>query len=164
MRAFTIWQPWASLIMVGAKPNEFRGKSYLDYINHPQVGDRIMVHAGARAVKYAEVLDLLSRLEREDDHTGLIASVARPLLKRVFDAPKMQPILPLGCALGTAVIGEPQLACDLFKLDIADSDRGAFNYAWPLSDVRAFDAPIPMRGAQGFWHVPDELVREALAA
>ena len=40
MLALTIWQPWASLIMIGAKPYEFRGKSYLEYRPHPRPGDR----------------------------------------------------------------------------------------------------------------------------
>jgi hypothetical protein len=48
MKARTIWQPWASLIMIGAKPYEFRGRSYLAYIDHPLPGERIGIHAGAR--------------------------------------------------------------------------------------------------------------------
>jgi len=30
IRAITIWQPWASLIIIGAKPYEFRTRSFLD--------------------------------------------------------------------------------------------------------------------------------------
>ena len=37
MKALTIWQPWASLIMVGAKPYEFRPKSYLKYVGAPAI-------------------------------------------------------------------------------------------------------------------------------
>ena len=55
MKALTIWQPWASLIMIGAKPYEFRGRSYLAYINHPQPGERMAIHAGARPVRPTEV-------------------------------------------------------------------------------------------------------------
>ncbi len=51
IRAVTIWQPWASLIIIGAKPYEFRYRSYLAYINHPQPGERIAIHAGVRPVK-----------------------------------------------------------------------------------------------------------------
>jgi hypothetical protein len=32
-----------------------------------------------------------------------------------------------------------------------DSDRGQFNWAWPLTDIRPFEKPIPARGMQGFW-------------
>jgi hypothetical protein len=34
MKAITVRQPWASLIILGAKPYEFRDRSYLTYINH----------------------------------------------------------------------------------------------------------------------------------
>ena len=35
-------------------------------------------------------------------------------------------------------------------------------YHWKLTGVRALDAPVPCRGAQGLWSVPDE-VRRLLA-
>jgi hypothetical protein len=164
VKAFTIWQPWASLIMVGAKPDEFRPKSYLEYIAAPRVGDTIAIHAGARKIKLPEVHDLLTRLGRDDDRTALVPALALPLLERILNAPIGQPVVPLMHLLGTAVIGEPQLACDRFKMQVADSDRGAFDWAWPLSDIRPFVRPIEMRGAQGFWDVSDGVVSEALAA
>ena len=154
MRALTIWQPWASLIMVGAKPFEFRGRSYLDYAGHPQPGDRIVIHAGARPVKPAEVEDLLHRLGTAGDSTGLVVDKARELLLRVRAAHKYR-LLPLACGLGTAVIGKPRNAGTIFTgLRTEDSDRGEFNWAWPLSEIEPFAAPIPARGFQGFWVWP----------
>jgi hypothetical protein len=47
--SLTIWQPWASLIMIGAKPYEFRGRSYLRYPNRREPGERVAIHAGAAA-------------------------------------------------------------------------------------------------------------------
>lgn len=44
MRALTVWQPWASLIAVGAKPYEFRSWPAPAWI----VGQRIAIHAGVR--------------------------------------------------------------------------------------------------------------------
>lgn len=55
-------------------------------------------------------------------------------------------------ALGTAVLGEPILSCDLFQMNVADSDRGTFNWAWPLKDIQHFEPPFPMIGAQGFFN------------
>jgi hypothetical protein len=83
LRAITIWQPWASLIIIGAKPYEFRDRSYLAYINHPQPGERIAIHASARPVRPAEVKDLLFRIGRTEDTTGLIVERAAQLLDRV---------------------------------------------------------------------------------
>lgn len=155
MLAFTIWQPWASLIMVGAKPFEFRPASYLDrrsYRISPQPDDRVVIHAAARPVQPAEVDDLLRRLDTDEDATGLRAP-ARPLLERVRAAYKCR-LLPLGAGLGTAVIGAPRNAGVIFGGLRHDSDRGEFNWAWPLTDIRPFDTPIPMRGHQGFWAWP----------
>lgn len=151
MLALTVWQPWASLIMIGAKPYEFRGKSYLEYRPHPQPGDRIVIQAGARPIKRPEVDDLLERLGTEGDATGLIVEPAGRLLERVRAAFKCR-ALPLGAGLGTAVIGKPRNAGTIFTgITPEDSDRGEFNWAWPLSDIKPFAAPIPVRGQQGFF-------------
>lgn len=159
MKALVIWQPWASLIMIGAKPHEFRGKSYRLYINAPKVGERIVIQSGARPVRPNEVEDLLRRLDAEADGTAplhgrtcLDLDKARDLLLKVRAAHKYR-LLPLSAALGTVVLGEPMLACDLFKMDVADSDRGNFNWAWPLTDIRHFEPPFPMTGRQGFFDV-----------
>lgn len=50
MKALTIWQPWASLVMIGAKPYEFRRWDYRERQSGLQ-GQRIVIHAGARPVK-----------------------------------------------------------------------------------------------------------------
>jgi len=159
VKALTIWQPWASLIMIGAKPHEFRGYAAPRFVR----GKRIVIHAGARPVRPAEVDDLLRRIDAEaagtcpeDERTCLDLDKARDLLIRVKAAFKYR-LLPLSMGLGTAVVGEPVQSCDLFKMNVADSDRGVFNWAWPLTDIQHFEPPIPMRGAQGFWNAPEAM-------
>jgi len=157
MKALTIWQPWASLIMIGAKPHEFRGYAAPRFVRN----QRIVIHAGARPVRPAEVEDLLRRIDAEalgtgadDEKTFLDLEKARDLLLKVRASFKYR-LLPLSMALGTAVVGEPIQSCDLFKMNVADSDRGAFNWAWPLTNIQHFEPPIPMRGAQGLWNAPE---------
>lgn len=157
MKALTIWQPWASLIMIGAKPQEFRNYAAPRSVRN----QRIVIHAGARRVKPAEVDDLLRRLDAEangtfpeEGRTCLNPGLARELLLKV-QASYRYSLLPVSMALGTALLGEPIKSCDLFKKDVADSDRGNFNWAWPLSDIQHFEPPRPMRGAQGFFAVTD---------
>lgn len=149
MKALTLWQPWASLIMIGAKPFEFRGWDYRNRYRGLE-NEVIVIHAGARPVRHNEVFDLLKRLGGDDDLTGLVADKARPLLERMLAAHKCQ-LLPLGAGLGTVRLGRPRNAGAIFGGLPRDSDRGDFNYAWPLTEITPFDAPVPMRGAQGFW-------------
>jgi hypothetical protein len=155
MKAITVWQPWASLIIIGAKPYEFRDRSYLACINHPQPGERIAVHASARPIRPVEVKDPLFRIGGREDTTGLIVERAKQLLDRIRAAHRCR-ALPLGAVLGTAIIGTPCSAETIFggsRGDAApqDSDRGLFNWAWPLTSVEKFDVPVPARGQQGFW-------------
>ena len=158
MKALTIWQPWASLIMIGAKPFEFRDRSYMRYIGHPRPGDWIVIHAGARKMVMAEVHELLRKLSSDDDTTGLVPALAVPFLERIARQPRPAfQMLPLGCALGLARIGKAVNAADLYGLPPSDSDRGVFNWAWPMDNVRRFAEPMPMRGMQGFWNCSDHL-------
>lgn len=162
MDALTVWQPWASLIMIGAKPIEFRRWDYRT--RYPKlVGKRIVIHAGARPVQPIEVEDIIARLS--DRISSLRATIAMPLLTRLRDAHKARGVVELSAALGTAVIGTPRLVSGLFNSP-ADSDRIDHHmWAWPLTDIEPFDAPIPFRGAQGFWNFPDSAMpREAATA
>lgn len=149
MKALTIWQPWCSLIVAGAKPYEFRGWA----APRALIGQRIALHAGARKVRPEEIRDLVVRLHGTDAWTtALRKDVALPLLEKWLTAPGA---LPLGGILGTAVLGAPQRANAIlgeFGAPIADSDRLQHcNWAWPLSDVRPCDDLSPVKGAQGFW-------------
>lgn len=156
MKALTIYQPWASLIMLGAKPFEFRRWDYRERERSLE-GRRIVIHAGARPIKPAEIADLIERLsEYQGVGTGMRASIALPLLERIAQAYKCQGVVNLAAGLGTAVIEKPRKCTDLFRGKVADSDRiDEHMWAWPLTDIRPFAEPIPMRGAQGFWTWPE---------
>jgi hypothetical protein len=158
MKALTLWQPWASLIMIGAKPWEFRKWDFTEP-RRPGVvrtvpalaklvGQRIVIHAGARPPKKFELEDIIERID--EGESALVPEIAKPFIERVLDGEER---LPMASALGTAVLGQPQKSFDLFKHIVADSDRLDHQmYAWPVSDVQAFPAPVPAAGAQGFWN------------
>ena len=143
----TIWQPWATLIMAGAKPFEFRKWAAPKNL----VGRRVAIHAGARKVKRAEVVDLLLRLQGEGGKgTGLRVGPAIELLDRVLVSPG---ILPVASVLGIATLGRPRKASSIFRGDVADSDRiDEHVWAWPLSDIERFEPYRPARGSQGWWN------------
>ncbi|MCG6115056.1 MAG: ASCH domain-containing protein [Mesorhizobium sp.] len=149
MKALTIWQPWASLIMAGAKPYEFRGWPAPRSLR----GQRIAIHAGARPVRKAEVADLIMSLRSAEAWTtALRPEIALPILERAYSRPGA---LPLASILGTAILGEPRRASEIveeFGARLNDSDRDQHsNWAWPLTEIEPLEPFQPAKGAQGFW-------------
>jgi hypothetical protein len=159
MKALTVWQPWSTLIIIGAKPYEFRRWNYAE--RFPSIIDmRIAIHAGARPMRRDELMDIADRLD--EGESALDSGKARAVLDRLQSAAFSPRALPLACVLGTAVLGRPVRAFDLFKDKVADSSRlDQHIWAWPLTDIVRFDEPVPYRGAQGFWEFPDALARAA---
>lgn len=158
-KALTIWQPWASLVMIGAKPFEFRRWDYRTRDRSIE-GQRIVIHAGARRMRPFEVQELLGQLWAEDGFgTGLKHEPARELLVKIGFKPGDGGVqLPLAHALGTAILGKPRKASEIFGRGRGDSDRiDQQIWAWPLSDIVPFEPPVPMRGLQGFWTYPERI-------
>jgi len=181
MKALTIWQPWATLIMVGAKPFEFRGWPATAWL----IGEEMAIHAGARKMKAEEIEDLIERLNdgRDAWTTGLFKDKAMPVLERALrqatekrpkaavvsdlfgaalpaDLPPLEyESLPYSAGLGVVRIGQPINGNDTaatFGHRINDSDRMKHsNWGWPMLDVRPFDQPFAIAGAQGLWDWPD---------
>lgn len=151
MKAITIWQPWASLIVAGAKPYEFRGWKPPRSL----IGQRIAIHAGARSIKRNEMYWLNRQFWDETETPPCLhAHVAQPLLLKWIDNPRL---LPLSHILCTAILGEPKGGGECareFGIEVGgnDSDRdGTFNWGWPLTEIQVLEPPEPARGAQGFW-------------
>lgn len=176
MKALTIWQPWASLIIMGAKAYEFRKWDFRTR-ERGLVGQRILIHAGARQPTIPDLEDILQRMD--DGVSALDDALARPAVSQMLR--KLREIKDLGrrpssrlvtqrllydtelerigapcllsVGLGTAVIGEPKRGVEIFDTHTNDSYRADHSiWAWPLTDIEPFDAPIPVRGAQGFWN------------
>ncbi len=149
--ALTVWQPWASLIIAGAKLVEWRGWACPNRF----IGHRIAIHAGARPPRPGEIADILQRIDAGE--TSLVPDLARQLLTTVHTKS-----WPLSSVLGTAVLGAPVPAIDWVREHspgFLDSDRiDHSKFAWPLTKIVHFPIPVPARGAQGFW--PWRVVRE----
>lgn len=153
MKALTIWQPWVSLIIAGAKPYEFR--HWLPPAS--LIGHRIALHAGARKPKVTEVDDLIERLKHGVGHDNpcLRREEALELLTR---ARKQMHLMPLSAVIGTATLGKPKRGDECARemgLGEAgnDSDRaGTFNWGWPMLDIEPWLPPVPAKGMQGLWN------------
>lgn len=162
MRMITLWQPWASLVVVGAKPFEFRGKKPPSTI----IDQRIVVHAGAARMDQVEIRAMIRALNAGGDEAAelcLYAEPALPVLEKALDDQMGFPghgTLPWGCGLGTAIVGEGQngvvVSREHFDADVDLGDAFDANWAWPLSDIFRWDLPVLARGGQGikFWKEP----------
>jgi hypothetical protein len=149
MKAITLWQPWASLVAIGAKPYEFRKWAAPKSV----VGQRIAIHAGARKVIRAEVEDLIWRMRNEPQNCALKAE-ALPVLDRLLLS---HGAAPLRCIVATARLGAPVRADKImseFGWTVGnDSDRNFhFNFAWPMLEVEEMQPPVEAKGAQGWWN------------
>ncbi len=138
MKAISLWQPWASLWCSDRKIHETRHWS-----THHR--GPLLVHAAKRFVKYFERDEPLREI-LDDEFGGHWA----------MDLPK-------GALIGIVNILDCFPADDLEPShhrsdDFQCGDFSTGRFAWRRSTYRLFDKPIPYRGAQGIFNVPDDLV------
>lgn len=152
-KALTTYQPWASLIIGGFKPWEFRGWDYRERYATLE-GSRIGIHASARAVDVREINWIIIQMRQNPDRICLKPE-ALPLLLQWREEPHR---LPLSAMLGEANLGTPILASDIATrfgaTGVNDSERdGEANFGWPMLNPQPLEPIItPMRGRQGFWN------------
>jgi len=126
----SLWQPWASLVVLGAKHYETRIWKYpQDYR-----GRRVGIHA-AKDSRY------LSLIRTE------------PFASALANAPWQTPC-PLGAILGSAVLGQAQVAvaANVPLIERQFGDFGPGRWAWEMLEPKIFDVPIPYKGRQGFFY------------
>jgi len=134
MRAISLWQPWASAIALGHKSIETR--SWRTKVRGP-----ILIHAAKR----------MDREQRE------FASVERAL-------GRLPERLPLGALVARAVISDCYTteyllaAGKVGPIEKLYGDYGPERFGWILTDIEALPEPIPFKGGQGFFEVPDEVL------
>ncbi len=162
MKALSLWQPYASLIAVGAKPFETRDWAPPWHL----IGQRIAVHAAKRRPSSLSAMALYNlgvadALGRADWLAGL----------------------PYGTVVCTAVLrgayrtaswphhaGAPVAvdACRSFptppRTTIPTDTWGDYSpgrWCWHLVDVHPLDPPVPLKGRQGLFAIEDSLLPEA---
>ena len=156
MKALTIFQPWASAIAIGAKRIETR--SWSTSYRGP-----IAIHAGKRRIT-RELRDL-------QENSLVWQAVFWRWTDRYEDA------LPFGTFVAVAdlvgccrtedlvdLVDEPDFwdvrqapGCQSY-LHWYEDDLGNYSpgrYGWILDNVRPLAEPIPYRGQQGLWSVPE---------
>lgn len=142
--AISLWQPWASLLVNGAKIHETRG--WLTKHRGP-----LIVHAAKRSIP-ADV--------------GLgVEAVCRRIWGQAWRAG-----MPSGALIGIVDIVNcipaervyPGGALTFTEMDNeACGDFSAGRFAWRAENPRALPKPIPFKGRQGFFRVPADVLKEA---
>lgn len=148
MKCLSMWQPWASVIFEHdhegrmVKPDETRGW-------WTRIRGRIAIHAA----KYHINGDLRHHYE----------SMLLPLGLRWHE-------LPFGCIIGTVelvhCISAPVIAKDREDWQLvwgdyrAVGDDGKDRFALVFRDPIKLPQPVPWKGRQGFFDVPDDLFPE----
>jgi hypothetical protein len=140
MKGLQLWQPWATLVAVGAKRIETR-----HWPAPPElIGKRISIHATKRT-------------------SELWLCAEHPFREYHLAADK----LPLGAIVATAVLARcaPMTIEGIARLNEVSPHEFAFGnyavgrFAWVLRDVERVVPAIPFKGAQvKFLDVPDELL------
>jgi len=177
MKAISLWQPWASLIAAGLKPYETR-----DWFPPAKlIGQKIAIHAAKKvdkgAAQFAE--EIMYGQHADLGHAGADKISATFNKPGDFDWANlgMAP-MPVGCVVataklaaafkigdtareGSALTAKVTSAIWFYKTETPTSiridDFGDYSpgrWAWLLTDVKAINPPAPVKGAQGFFDLP----------
>ena len=139
MKALSLWQPWATLFVMGLKLNETR--SWKTAYRGP-----LLIHATLKFPR--EALDLA----HSEFQKGLIPGPG---------------VLPRGGLIGVVNIGDIQpvevVASSLADNELRYGDYSAGRFAWMATDPHEIEF-APWKGSQGLFNVPDEIAAALLAA
>lgn len=153
MKAISIWQPHASLLLIGAKPFETRSWP----VPKRLIGQRVAIHAAKAAGDLIEigqyVLDRMSRSRFDEQLEAYVSAILGAGFRNCRE-------LPRGCILGSVILSE-SLAAESAEDHHGFGDFRPGRFAWRVADSRVLPNPIPFRGMQGFFDVPDRLLDDA---
>lgn len=133
MNALTVWQPYASLIVIGAKIYETRSWP--------------TSHRGETAIHAAKKPTLEVYRDLPDKVKSAIKGSVCPIKPED---------LPTGVIVGTGKLVECHKIDRAFISRLSERENllGDFTpgrYAWEFACVIPFENPVPVRGAQGLW-------------
>jgi activating signal cointegrator 1 len=142
----TLWQPWASLLAIGAKEFETRGFS--------------IAYRGPIGIHAAK------RWSGEQAHYCELSLFRRALVEGGLNPNS----LPRGCMLGIADLTNiwptenlrPRLEANGQRQELEFGNYQPGRFGWWYQNVRRLAEPLPVTGQQGVWYwaVPESLVEE----
>lgn len=150
MKALTVRQPWATLLVAGIKHMETRTRD----TKHRGV---LAIHAGMHMpCRIGETIDIGAGFTVERDSTA-------GLLLRGLRQPYR---LPVGAVIGAVELFQTRKTTsgehgpDNRELALGDHSPG--RWAWSTASAIRTD-PMPIRGQLGLWNLPDDIAAEVQA-
>ena len=145
MLGISVWQPWASLIAVGAKRYETRGWPAPASL----IGKRLAICSS----KTAE---------------GLLASAQDQEFWRLCVRRCVRQPVPMGAVVAVVTVADcistaAPAARRVGKRERLVGDWSEGRWAWKLEDVRLLTAPIPVLGSQRFFYLPTRVLARVKA-
>lgn len=145
MKAITLWEPWATLVVEGLK--EFETRSW--YTSHR---GPLVIHAAKtrKYCKYGSVVDMLVAAGISQGKAMWLADRMRPgHIRGVVDLKDVFTTLDVRSRRTTS------------EREIALGDYGPNRFAWRLEVLLTYDSPFPALGRQQFW-VPSREIQERI--
>lgn len=175
MKCLSLWQPWASLLAAGVKRVETRGW----YMRHR---GPLLIHAAKKFTNEQSDLCGETVFLKALHQAGCVKPYSGPsgILRSVIGG---EIDLPLGAIVGRVDVADCILTdnvhwaepgSDYCRIGMGGGwqfpaterpfgDYSPGRFAILCSNFTRFAEPIPYRGAQGLFDVPDEVVPEILA-
>lgn len=137
MRAISLWQPWATAVAIKLKGIETR--HWTTAYRGP-----LAIHAAKRWDSSQR--DIAAAIPPERHASGVLVPVD----------------IPLGAIVALVNLTDIQKTEELLgRITEVEQYWGNYEsgrYGWIFDNVRALSKPIPFKGAQGFFNVPDDLI------
>jgi len=157
MKCISLWQPWATLFL-GLKRYETRHW-------HTHYRGPLLIHAAKRRDGFARQLFRTADLQAALREMGIVS----------FDHSIFED-LPFGKIIGKVDLSDCSMVVDDEVGNFSRLENGALitepelsfgnfargRFAWDAPKKWRFKEPIPFKGMQGFFNVPDDLVAEQL--
>jgi hypothetical protein len=153
MKAISLWQPWASLWVSPRKVHETRGKRW-----PVRPGQWLAVHAAKSMDAGDLMLDAICQAEFGRDYKATLprgALIGAVLVEGVFRTEDVVRTSGWQGIIGTRRPYPDDLTCGNFSRGRFAIRRGAFH---------VLPEPVPWRGQQVLFDVPDELFATMLEA
>lgn len=142
MIAISLWQPWASFMAMNLKKNETR--HWATSYRGP-----LLIHAAKRKPTHDELEFYWHILFNHGRTGGWLWDLPLGVLLCRVDQVDCQQIGHENCPPETEL-----------EYHLGNYDHG--RYMWITDNLLRFKNPIPWKGKQGFFEVPDEVIEKAV--